>query len=372
MRKNIIEILILSMLLTGFIFGFDTSAITEKSEILCTLQDSGISNSFDGYTDITADEAWNLVSDTANGIQIPIDVRTDPEWINEHIDAPSPEHARHHCKCEWENEAILQEFISLYEGKEIILYCKSGGRSTSAANTLIENDFDGTIYNMIGGITYWKNNGYPTVGNRPPETPQINGPNNGEPGQDYNFTITTNDPDNDIVYYYINWDDGESEIYETAYNSGEEIIFTHSWESRGIYNIEIKARDTYFEESEWESFEITISSTDLEIIDVQGGFGAITVDIKNIGDYTAENVSSTISVNGGLLSGINLTHTCSGCSECENTLEPGAIKTESTRGAGLIFGLGPIEITISTEAKNAEEVSVTENGFVIGPYISIG
>lgn len=43
---------------------------------------------FDGYTDISVDEAWALLNNASNGIQIPIDVRTDPEWIPEHIDTP--------------------------------------------------------------------------------------------------------------------------------------------------------------------------------------------------------------------------------------------------------------------------------------------
>ncbi|MEF8848795.1 MAG: rhodanese-like domain-containing protein, partial [Candidatus Thermoplasmatota archaeon] len=127
------------------------------------------------YTNINAEEAWQMLNDTSNGIQIPIDVRTDAEWANKHIKTPYPEYPRHHCSCAWNNESILQKFITLYEGKEIILYCKSGVRSLQAASTLVENNFEGTIYNMVGGITEWENKDYPTVGNRPPGSPSING-----------------------------------------------------------------------------------------------------------------------------------------------------------------------------------------------------
>ena len=74
-------------------------------------------------------------------------------------------------------------------------------------------------------------------------------------------------------------------------------------------------------------------------------------------------------IKGGLLSGINLTHTCSGCSECGSTLDPGMIKTEGTRESGIIIGLGNIEISVLAWAKNAEEVNVQLNGFVFGPLV---
>ena len=68
---------------------------------------------------------------------------------------------RHHCVCEWDNETIVQEFMSFYEGKEIIIYCRSGSRSVTASNMLVDNGFVGTIYNMLGGINAWKAAGFP-------------------------------------------------------------------------------------------------------------------------------------------------------------------------------------------------------------------
>ena len=43
-----------------------------------------------GYTDILVQEAWGMLNDPSlsNGIQIPIDVRTDSEWYGERIDNP--------------------------------------------------------------------------------------------------------------------------------------------------------------------------------------------------------------------------------------------------------------------------------------------
>lgn len=132
------------------------------------------STSYDGYTNITVEEAWTLLSDTSNGIQEPIDVRTLMEWKDERIDTPYPENPKHHCLDDLEDEIKLMEFIELYEGKELILYCHAGGRSVTAAEILVENNFSGVLYNMLGGITAWKSAELPTLTNQPPEVEIIN------------------------------------------------------------------------------------------------------------------------------------------------------------------------------------------------------
>lgn len=350
---------------------FTTFAFAGVTNLHYTFFESPESNDYEGYIDLTVHEVWDLVNDTSNGIQYLIDVRYDPEWTAEHIDAPYPEHARHHCKCEWVNETILQNFMDFYEGKEIILYCKSGGRSVGAANTLIDNGFVGTIYNMVGGIDLWRNIGYPTVSNRAPDSPQISGPITGVPDVQYNFTISTFDADYDAVSYYVKWGDGQSEIYSSSFASEEEIIFSHSWSSSGIYLIEVKARDEYFAESEWNTYEIKISITELSIDMSQKGFGGISYEINNVGRYTAKNVTSTIAIKGGLLSGINVNHSCSGCDQCNSSINPGEQKTETSLEGGFIFGIGSIDILLSVSADNAETINLSKTGLVIGPIIII-
>lgn len=328
-------------------------------------------NNTDKYVDITVEEAWELLNDTSNGIQYPIDVRTDSEWISAHIDAPFPEYARHHNFYEWDDPEILNEFLTTYQGKEIIVYCQSGGRSVSASNILIDNDFDGVIYNMLGGITQWISSGYPTNPNRQPEKPFISGPSSGIPGEESEFIIKTDDPDYDKVYFMINWSDGYDETLIGPYDSSEDAQIGHTWTKNGIYLIKVKAIDTYGKESEWATFEFSLSKTELEIIDIKGGFGSVIIDIKNTGTHIAEGISSVISVHGGFFSGINLTHSCSGCDICGTTLDPGAIKTENTKESGFILGVGNIEVSVSAWANNAEKINKKTNGFVFGPLIVI-
>jgi rhodanese-related sulfurtransferase len=312
-----------------------------------------------------------MLNNTTNGMQYPIDVRTNGEWKDAHIDTPFPEYARHHNFYEWDDPEKLNDFLAAYEGKEIIVYCRSGGRSVSASNILVENDFEGIIYNMLGGIAQWIASGYPTVPNRRPENPDISGPSSGLPGEEIEFTIITDDPDYDKVSLMINWSDGTDETFIGPYNSGEDVKINHTWMENGIYSIKVKSIDPYNEESEWSTIEFSLSKTYLDIIDIRGGFGSVIIDIKNTGEYTAEEISSTISVHGGLLSGINLTHTCSGCDVCGSTLDPSAIKTENTRESGFILGFGTIEVSVSAWANNAEIITKKVSGVVFGPLIII-
>jgi len=169
MRNNLVKkclIFGIMVLLSGLTVGPAANAIKTGNEhvVDTTADDNCMSITVDGYTDISVQEAWDMLNDPSpsNGLQIPIDVRTDSEWKNERIDTPYPEDPRHYCLSDLQNENGLQEFISLYNESEVILSCKSGGRSASAAIILVNSEFNGTIYNMVGGITAWKGAGLPT------------------------------------------------------------------------------------------------------------------------------------------------------------------------------------------------------------------
>ena len=113
-------------------------------------------------------------------------------------------------------------------------------------------------------------------------------------------------------------------------------------------------------------------STILGIITTaKGGFGKVSVTVKNIGENTAENITMMIFVSGGFSNSINITKICSGCGNCCNLIAPNATKTESTAEEGRIFGFGPIIINTYAEASNAEQVSKTFNGFILGFIVII-
>jgi len=92
-----------------------------------------------------------------------------------------------------------------------------------------------------------------------PNAPNITGPNIGKPGEEYEYTFVSTDPEDDDVYYYIDWDDGSVEEWIGPYSSGEEITAGHTWSENGTYAIRAKARDIHNTESDWsDPFVVTI------------------------------------------------------------------------------------------------------------------
>jgi len=118
-----------------------------------------------GYTNLTVEEVWELICNSSNGIQILIDVRTIGEYVVERIYTSSfLEKPRLFSLQTMERDGILLRlFMMRYQDHEVILYCRSANRSFIATQLLIDRGFSGTIYNMIGGITEWKQAGLPTI-----------------------------------------------------------------------------------------------------------------------------------------------------------------------------------------------------------------
>jgi len=94
--------------------------------------------------------------------------------------------------------------------------------------------------------------------NDPPETPTIDGQTTGTAGQEYEYTFRTTDPDGDQVYYYIEWGDGDIVEWDGPHDSGQEVKFTHSWESEDIYTIRAKAKDVWDYKSDWATLKVTM------------------------------------------------------------------------------------------------------------------
>ncbi|KYK32073.1 MAG: hypothetical protein AYK22_00500 [Thermoplasmatales archaeon SG8-52-3] len=109
-------------------------------------------------------------------------------------------------------------------------YCQIGRHS----HELIDY-FDGTLdeFKIIkypGG-----NEQYPPV---------VTGPITGQPGIEYDFTFSIDDPEGDSVMLYINWDDGNIEELG-PFEPGEDVIVSHTWNVDGSYEIKAKCYDIW-------------------------------------------------------------------------------------------------------------------------------
>jgi len=94
-------------------------------------------------------------------------------------------------------------------------------------------------------------------GNDPPNTPTIVGETNGIIQTSYNYTIQTTDPEQNDVQYHIDWGDNTNTITD-LYKSGEEIIVSHTWDTKDTYSVKIKAIDENYAESDWVTLTVTI------------------------------------------------------------------------------------------------------------------
>ena len=100
-----------------------------------------------GYLNVNVSEAKQMIE--TNPSLVILDVRTLEEYNEGHI----------------ENAVLIP--VSELESRldeldiedEILVYCRSGVRSATASQILVDNGFTG-VYNMLGGITAWKNAGY--------------------------------------------------------------------------------------------------------------------------------------------------------------------------------------------------------------------
>lgn len=77
---------------------------------------------------------------------------------------------------------------------------------------------------------------------------------------EHKYTFTTTDPQDDDIYYCIDWNDNSDNQVIGPYKSGEVISAYHSWVNPGNYEVKIKAIDSNYYESEW-SNPLTVTIT---------------------------------------------------------------------------------------------------------------
>jgi hypothetical protein len=87
---------------------------------------------------------------------------------------------------------------------------------------------------------------------QPPQKPYPpQGASNGEIGVNYVYKAKTVDPDGDRLYYLFDWGDDTTSEWLGPYNSGVEINTSHTWTTKGQYQVRVMARDTHGVISEW-------------------------------------------------------------------------------------------------------------------------
>ena len=90
------------------------------------------------------------------------------------------------------------------------------------------------------------------IENDPPSKPsKPAGPTKGKGGVTYKYSSSATEPDGNQIYYMFDWGDGTNSGWIGPCDSGEVCEEAHSWTRQGNYNIRVKAKDIYDEESPW-------------------------------------------------------------------------------------------------------------------------
>lgn len=90
-----------------------------------------------------------------------------------------------------------------------------------------------------------------------PDVPMINGPVSGKVNTEYEFTIVSDDEDNDQLWYEIEWSLDETERVG-PYSAGESFKITHTWTKQGTYIVRVKAIDVHGAESRWATLPVSM------------------------------------------------------------------------------------------------------------------
>ncbi|HWR26924.1 MAG TPA: PKD domain-containing protein, partial [Candidatus Thermoplasmatota archaeon] len=93
--------------------------------------------------------------------------------------------------------------------------------------------------------------------NHPPNTPAApTGSTSLITGETGTFSISATDPDDDNVFYKVNWGDGTETDWLGPYSSGSSLSISHSWVNTGVTPVNVKAKDLLGSESGWSAEHI--------------------------------------------------------------------------------------------------------------------
>lgn len=185
---------------------------------------------------------------------------------------------------------------AFYEGGTDVLIGSDPSEEDHRA--IIENSGKRDVHELDFSLSvYWTGDGEIQIDvsitnneeiiNNPPEKPTITGPQKAKAGNNLEFFISTNDPEEDDVYYCIDWGNGSDEVCIGPFQSGEQIQVNHIWEEKGTYIIKVKAKDIEDAESDYAELSISLprskeihrNSIFFKILEIFSNFNNLTQNL---------------------------------------------------------------------------------------------
>ena len=107
------------------------------------------------FENVTVQGAHSLIQNNTNNSNfVVLDVRTPEEFSDERIQGA--------VNLDYFNESFSAVLGILDKNKTYLIHCRSGTRSGFALEVMKELEF-WEVYNMLGGIVQWKEEGFETV-----------------------------------------------------------------------------------------------------------------------------------------------------------------------------------------------------------------
>lgn len=129
------------------------------------------------------------------------------------------------------------------------------------------------------------------IANPPPNPPTIDGPSWGLINVNYIFCIRVTDPNGDDLYCKWDWGDGNTTEWLGPYSSGETICASHAWSQKGTYEIRVRLKDDYGQQSNWSDPHV-FNVYELKKAFLFGSYSKMYTNLSTEGDYnTVEAVN---------------------------------------------------------------------------------
>jgi hypothetical protein len=114
-----------------------------------------------------------------------------------------------------------------------------------------------------------------------PSTPT--GPDRFRAETSVQFETVATDPEGNLLRYQWDWGDGEVSDWEGAFISGDPATASHTYAATGDYEIRVKVRDPFGEETTWSpAYAVTVSCCEGRVGDANGSMA----DEPTIGDVS--------------------------------------------------------------------------------------
>jgi rhodanese-related sulfurtransferase len=106
------------------------------------------------FKDVTPQESSKMIIENVDNSEfVLLDVRTPAEYQSGHLEGA--------INVDYQSD-FKAEIEKMNKGKKYLLYCRTGIRSDNAMQIMRYSEFK-EVYNMLGGISLWADEGFPIV-----------------------------------------------------------------------------------------------------------------------------------------------------------------------------------------------------------------